>query len=52
MKVKFGGESWVFVSAYGPGSEREETEREAFWNYLDDCAEFRSECVYCVLLGD
>ena len=27
VKVKFGGEFWVLVSAYGPGSERSEEER-------------------------
>ena len=27
----------MFVSAYGPGSERDETEKKVFWNYLDDC---------------
>ena len=27
----------MFVCACGPGSERDEIEREAFWNYLDDC---------------
>ena len=37
MKVKFGKELWVLWYVYGPGSEREETEREAFWNYLDEC---------------
>ena len=30
VKVKFGGEVLVFVIAYGPGSERNEEEREAF----------------------
>ena len=37
MKLKFGKELWVFVSTYDPGSERDETEREAFQNNLDDC---------------
>ena len=36
VKVKF-VELWVFVSAYGTYSERDETEREGFWNDLDDC---------------
>ena len=29
VKAKFGGEVWVFVSAYGPGCKRSEEEREA-----------------------
>ena len=37
MKVKFGQELWVFVFAYSLGSERDETEMEAFWNYLYEC---------------
>ena len=32
-KVKFCRELWGFVFAYGPGSERDETEMEAFWKY-------------------
>ena len=30
LNVKFGGEFWMFVSVYGPGSDRSEEEREAF----------------------
>ena len=30
VKVKLGIERWEFVSAYGPGSERSEEEREHF----------------------
>ena len=30
MEVKFGQELWVFMCAYGPGSEREEMQREDF----------------------
>ena len=52
VKVKFVRESWVFVYAYGPGSEREETEREAFWNYLDDCLQSFGVNVCIVLLED
>ena len=37
MKEKFGRELWVFMSTYGSGSKRVETDREAFRNYLDDC---------------
>ena len=31
----------MFVSAYGPGSERSEEEREAFWSELAGCVEER-----------
>ena len=37
MQVKFGRELRVFVSAYGTDSARNDTEREDFQNYLDDC---------------
>ena len=30
-------ESWVFISAYGPGSEKSEDEIEEFWNELSEC---------------
>ena len=39
VEVKFGGEFRVFVSAYGPGSERSEEEREAFCSQLAGCVE-------------
>ena len=32
-------ESWVFISAYGPGSEKSEEEIEEFWNELSECRE-------------
>ncbi len=52
VKMKMGHESWVFVSAYGPGSERSEQEVDEFWNDLSECVgNFRgSERV--VVLGD
>ena len=31
----------MFVRAYGPGSERSEEEREAFWSVLAGCEEER-----------
>jgi len=52
VKVKFGRELWVFVSAYGPGSERDEEEREAFWNDVDECLQSFGTNVNVVLLGD
>ena len=39
VKVKFGEELRVFVSAYGPESERSEEQREAFWSELEGCVE-------------
>ena len=32
--VRMGRECWAFVSAYGPGCERSEEERDEFWNEL------------------
>ena len=52
VTVKFGHEWWVFVSAYGPGSERDEDERESFWNDVDECLQSFGENVNVVLLGD
>ena len=34
----------MFVSAYGPGSERIEEEREAFWSELAGCVEETKSC--------
>ena len=53
VRVKIKRESWVFISAYGPGSERSEEEIEEFWSKLIKpvCREFgRNESV--VVLGD
>ena len=32
VRVKIEKESWVFISAYGPGSEESEKEIEELWN--------------------
>ena len=32
IRVKIERESWMFMSAYGPGSEMSEEEIEAFWS--------------------
>ena len=37
MWVRLKIESWVFISAYGSGSETSEEEIEEFWNELSDC---------------
>ena len=34
VRVKIERESWVFISAYGPSSEKSEEEIEEFWNEL------------------
>ena len=49
VEVKFGSELWVFVSAYGLGSGMYVIEKEAFWNDLDDCLQFWSECEHCIV---
>ena len=49
VKVKFGRELWMFTYAYG--SEMDETEREAFYNDLDDCLQSFGVNVNIVLLG-
>ena len=37
VRVKIERESWVYISAYGPGSEKSEEEIEEFWNELSEC---------------
>ena len=52
VKVKLGVERWAFVSAYGPGSERSEEEREQFWTDLSECIESFGGQYNVVVLGD
>ena len=52
VRVKLGRECWAFVSAYGPGSERDEEERENFWSNLSECVESLKRNSYVVVLGD
>ena len=52
VKLKFGQERWVIVSAYGPGTERRENEREQFWNELRDCVSSFGDNEKVVVLGD
>ena len=40
------------MCVYGPGSERNETDQEAFWNDLADCLQSFRVNVSLVLLGD
>ena len=52
VRVRLGKECWVFVSAYGPGSERTEEERNEFWNDLTNCVEDLSRRNCVIVLGD
>ena len=52
VNVKLGIERWVFVSAYGPGSERSEEEREHFWSSPSEFIESFGEQCNVVVLGD
>ena len=37
VRVKIERESWMFISAYGPGSEMSEQEIAEFWSELSEC---------------
>ncbi len=52
VKREMGHESLVFVSAYGPGSERSEQEVDEFWNDLYECVGNFRESERVVVLGD
>ena len=52
VRLKFGQERWAVVSAYGPGSERDDNERDQFWNELRDCVSSFGDNVNVVVLGD
>ena len=52
VRVRFGRECWAYVSAYGPGSERGEDERERFWNELAQCVSSLSRKSHVVVMGD
>ena len=52
VKMRIRGELWCFISAYGPGSERDETERENFWDTLDRCVGGLGNGVKVLLMGD
>ena len=45
-------ESWVFISAIGPGSEKSEAEIEQFWNELSECIGSFGKNESVVVLGD
>ena len=43
VKMKVTGEKVVVVGVYGPGMERNEDEREVFWESLNECLSGFSE---------
>ena len=52
VRVKIERESFVFMSAYGPGSERNEEEIEEFWGELSECVGSFDRNESAVVLGD
>ena len=52
VRVRMDRECWAFVSAYGPGCEKSEEERDEFWNELTRCVDGLSTRNYVVVLGD
>src|SRR5678815_3139166 len=52
VKVKFGGEMWVFICAYAPVNGAREEERERFWSELNECWESFGVNDKICLLGD
>ena len=52
VRVRMARECWAFVSAYGPGCERSEGERDEFWNELTRCVDGLSTRNCVVVLGD
>ena len=52
VKLKVAGEKIVIVGVYGPGMERSENERDAFWECFNECINGFSENERIVVLGD
>ena len=52
VRMRFGADSWVFVSAYGPGSEKTAEETEVFWDELRTCVQGFRASERVVVLGD
>ena len=52
VKLRIGQKTWVVISAYGPGSERNMVERDQFWDSLEGCIAGMDDDVTVVLLGD
>ena len=45
-------ESWVYISAYGPGSEKSEKDMDEFWNELNGCVGSYGTNESVVVVGD
>lgn len=43
---------WVLVSAYGPGSKRNDDDRGNLWNGVDECVQIFGPSVSILLLSD
>ena len=52
VRMNLGCEKWVFVSAYGPGSEKSEEVREQFWEEMSVCMRGFNAGENVVVLGD
>ena len=52
VRVKIERDSWVFISAYGPFSEKSEEEIEEFWIELSECVRSFGRNESVVVLGD
>ena len=52
MWMRFGCEKWVFVSTYGPGSQRSNEKRESFWEELNTCIRGFEASENVVVLGN
>ena len=52
VRVKIEQESWVFISTYGPGSERSEEEIKEFWSELSMCVGTFGRNESVVVYGD
>ena len=52
VRMKIERENWVFISAYGPGSEKSEEEIEEFWNELSECVGSFGRNESVLVLGD
>ena len=52
LRMKVGGKKVVIVGVYGPGMERSETERETFWENLNECISGFRENERIIVLGD
>ena len=52
VRMKVAGKKIVFVGVYGPGMERSEMERDAFWETLNECLSGFDVNERVVVLGD